>query len=181
MQNESTLLNVVVGNEFILLPKNAQMMIVVTPMINIGVNHLPSISTTFVLCHTDIDNRKQNTALNHGNSMELNRALKPAKEMMMQRGTAIIGPINANISIISGNDTYFPNLPKNFITFPSYIIMEIMPNNGRIMPVTVIPNIDQGYVDKLIDPMYNGYIKFPAPKNIEKMAKPVIKYSKYLC
>ena len=75
--------------------------------------------------------------------------------------------------ILNTWDTF---LPKSYIV-PCNLACAIIPNMGIATAVITKPMVTKNQSGPALNPKNGGNIKFPAPKNIENNAKPVISMS----
>src|SRR5690348_13319838 len=115
----------------------------------------------------------------HANRLKSQRAVSGRSNRnapwatVMQRAKTPKGPIKE--SAISGNQNVagLPSLPKNSLELPSKRSIAKMPRKGTSTPVSRMPKAAKVTCPSLICPTTRGKTRFPDPKNMENMARPV--------
>ena len=89
-------------------------------------------------------------------------------------GIAPRGPITKITSKVTINPNLLPATFVNSLTLPLFLDIAITAHDARPTPVNKKPILATSQQLPNVFPRYGGKIKFPAPKNRENSAKPII-------
>ena len=141
---------------------------------SIGVKNLPIISITFVGLIVNIKVKPKNSTENIAELIfEVSGRTLNSKVVAAVLGITNIGPRQSIIITSKESPKFLPALPTTFWKEPAlataFIDSNIIPTSAITKPKKLVNQLLPDVI-----PINGGNIKFPAPKNMEKRAKPII-------